>query len=63
VDVFAWEVVGSVAGVVAAAAAIIALIPVLRGRRQRLRLLTPSACAGRIPLIGQGGVLGKGRPP
>jgi hypothetical protein len=27
VDAFAWEVVGSVAGVVAAAAAIIALLP------------------------------------
>lgn len=34
VDAFAWGVVGSVAGVVAAAAAIIGLIPLLRGRKQ-----------------------------
>ena len=39
-DAFAWEVVGSVAGVVAAAAAIIALIPVLRARKH-----TPQAPA------------------
>jgi len=34
VDAFAWEVVGSVAGVVAAVAAIIALIPRRRGRKE-----------------------------
>ncbi len=43
-DAFAWEVVGSVAGVVAAAAAIIALIPVLRGRKQVPQ--TPSTAGG-----------------
>jgi hypothetical protein len=47
VDAFAWEVVGSVAGMVAAAAAIIALIPVLRGRRQ---VPVPSGPAGDVAL-------------
>ena len=43
VDAFAWEVVGSVAGVIAAAAAIIALIPVWRRHEQGPR---PMAAAG-----------------
>jgi len=49
---FGWEVVGSVAGVVAAAAAIIGLVPVLRGRRQ---VPEPPSVAGDEALPAAGG--------
>jgi hypothetical protein len=47
VDAFSWEVVGSVAGVIAAVVAIIGLIPLLRGRRQ---VLQAPAAAENNPL-------------
>ena len=46
VDAFAWEVVGSVAGVVAAAVAIVALLP--RPRRHQEILAPPSAAAAVV---------------
>jgi hypothetical protein len=56
VDEFAWAVVGSVAGVVAAAAAIIALIPIWRDRMQ---LPQPPATAKSRP---RPAIAGEGAP-
>jgi tetratricopeptide (TPR) repeat protein len=56
VDAFGWGVVGSVAGVVGAAAAVVfGLLPLLRERRERQVLPVPSAAEGGAPVAGGGG--------
>lgn len=59
VDAFAWGVVGSVAGVVGAAAAIVfGLLPLRRERRERKGIPPPpAAAAGGAPVAGDGDVV------
>jgi hypothetical protein len=56
VDAFAWGVVGSVAGVVCAAAAIVfGVIPLLHGRQDHRRIpATAQLSGGKAALIGDG---------
>jgi hypothetical protein len=56
VDAFAWGVVGSVAGVVGAAAAVVfGLLPLLRDRQARKEIApVPDAAEGAAPVVGDG---------
>lgn len=56
-DAFAWGVVGSVAGVVGAAAAVVSgLLPLLRDRQARKEIPpVPAAGEGGAPVAGDGG--------
>jgi hypothetical protein len=54
VDAFAWGVIGSVAGVVGAAAAVVfGLLPLLRDRQAR-REIAPVPAAAEAPVAGGG---------